>query len=292
MVLLSLFHSAALWPRRFPFAISLLKSMRYFFATATVLAFSISTATLVTFWHRRSESNLLHANFGYFNFYANLMLALAPPLSVMPAVVLVMMPPEVRIEERDEEIRVWDKGKGRNMKLYLARLAVMTLYMFCIAVPWMIWSVGVRDQRNPTHIVFGGSKNVQVSSFIYKYSRTYILLVCILMVALPAAGLAALAALWVWHNVCQTDEKQRRQSLSFLRNRCRDTCFLFGISQLSMFAYIRGQAIHQADGATSETDWGFGQILIVFTWLPLLLRISSDIASAICHWLWDNLYRW
>jgi hypothetical protein len=61
------------------------------------------------------------------------------------------------------------------------------------------------------------------------------------------------------------DLDQGDQSCSWLRNRCRDLDFLFGISQLVMFAYIRVQAIREADGVTSETHLGFGHILILST---------------------------
>jgi hypothetical protein len=97
------------------------------------------------------------------------------------------------------------------------------------------------------------------------------------MTALPVAGLAALAILWICYS---PDDKRKDRSLSILRDTCRNIFVLFGIVQLIMAAYIRWQSIYQAKGATSETEWGFGQFLVVFTWLPLLLSIGFDIASA------------
>jgi hypothetical protein len=283
MVFLSFFHLAALWPKKVPFATSLLRTIQCFYITAAVLSLSIATAALVTFWDRRSTSNSIHTSFGHANFYHNLMLALAPPLSVMPAVVLVLMPSEVQNKRSGERMKLWDEDKGEHMKLPRARVAVTILYIFCIVVMWLIWSVGIRGQQNPTTIVFGGGKNVHVSSFIYEHASTYVLLVCVLMSVLPVAGLATLllATLSVLHGICKTDAKRSGRSLSSWRDRFRETCLLFGIIQLSVFAYIRGQAIQQAEGATSETDWGVGQIIIGFTWLPLLLSIASEIISAI-----------
>jgi hypothetical protein len=281
MALLLFFHLAALWPSHIPFATSLLKKIRTFYVAATVLSCSIATAALVTFWHQRSASNALHANFGYFNFYANAMLALAPPLSVMPAVVLVLMPPKIQTRGSTDKLQLWDRDKGTNTTCFWARLCVIILYVFCIVVMWVIWSLGVKDQQSPTRIVFGGRLNLRVSSFIYRHTGTYVLLVCILMSALPAIASAAFATLLVWHGIRKTGATQRSQSLTFLRDRCRDMCFLFGFVQLVMFAYIRGQAVYQAGGATAETDWGFGQILVIFTWLPLLLLICSGIISTI-----------
>jgi hypothetical protein len=122
---------------------------------------------------------------------------------------------------------------------------------------------------------------VRVSSFIYEHASSYILVVCILMSALPAAGLATLASatLLALRGISKSDAKRRSRSLSFWRDRFRNVCLLVGTVQLVVFAYIRGQAIHQADGATSETDWGFGQIIVGFTWLPLLSSITSEITS-------------
>jgi hypothetical protein len=282
MVFLSFFHLAALWPEKILFATSLLRTIQCFYVTTTVLSFSITTAALVTFWDRRSPLKSDHANFGYANFYRNLMLALAPPLSVLPAVVLVLMPSKVQNKSSGKEMKLWDEDRSKHMTLSRARVAVMILYIFCIVVMWLIWSVGIRDQQNPTLIVFGGGKNVRVSSFIYKHASSYILVVCILMSALPPAGLVTLASatLLVLRGISKSDSKRSR-SLSFWRDRFRDVCLLLGTVQLVIFAYIRGQAIHQAEGATSETDWGFGQILIVFTWLPLLSSITSEITSSI-----------
>jgi hypothetical protein len=255
MALLFFFNLAALFRKKFPRATTLLKTIPHFYVTATVLSCAITTAALVTFWQRRARSNALQANFGYFNFYVNLMLALAPPLSVMSAVVLVMMPPSVRDKASNKKIKLWDQEKGRSGKLLRARVVVAMLYGFCIAVMWTIWADGVRDQQNPTRIVFGGGMNVRVSSFIYKHASTYIFLICVLMSALPAAGLAVLAMLWAWH---WTDAKRRGRSVSALRDACRNVFCFFGIAQLSMVAYIRGQTVAQADGTTAETDWGFG----------------------------------
>ncbi|KAF2825862.1 hypothetical protein CC86DRAFT_382846 [Ophiobolus disseminans] len=262
MFLLMVFHVAALWPESIPLATCFLKSIRHFYVTATVLGFSITSAALATFLLHRSASDSLHDNFGYVNFYLNSMLALAPPLYAMPAVVLALMPPEAldkrsqsgkQIKLWDEAVvlplmppetpnkrnqwvkrmKLWDKEKHGSVEFHWAQLNAVILYTCCIVVMWIIWSRGVRDQHNPTLIVFGTRLNVK-----------------------------------------------RSRSLFFLRDRCRDICILFGISQLGMFTYIRGQAIHQANGSTPEMNWGFGQILIVFTWVPLLLSIGSEIKSA------------
>lgn len=203
------------------------------------------------------------------------MLVLAPALSVIPVVVLVLMPPKVPNQGNSEDLKLWDEEKGKNTKLYRARISGTLLYLWCTAVMWTIWGVGVCRQRNPTRVVFGGAMNVRVSSFIYNHASTYVLMVCILMTALPVAALVALAIL-----LYRTDDKRKDQSLSILRDTCRNIFILFGIVQLIMAAYIRWQSIYQAKGATSETQWGFGQILVVFTWLPLLLSISFNIASA------------
>jgi hypothetical protein len=283
MVFLSFFHLAALWPLKVPFATSLLRTIECFYITATVLSFSIATAALVTFWDRRSTLKSDQADFGYANYYHNSMLALAPPLSVMPAVVLVLIPSKIRDKRSGEEMTLWNEGKSKHMTLSRARVGVMILYIFCIVVMWLIWAVGIRDKPNPTLVWFGGNKNVRVSSFIYEHASSYILVVCVLMSALPAAGLAtfALATVLVLRRISKSDAKRRSRSLSFWRDRFRDVCLLVGTIQLVVFAYIREQAIHQANGATSETDWGFGQIVVIFTWLPLLSSLTSEITSTV-----------
>jgi hypothetical protein len=276
MVLLLLFHLAAHCATQSPILLNLLKSTRQFFAIATLLSCSIATAALVTFLRRHSKTKSLHKDFGYSDFYVNLLLVLAPALSVTSVVVLVLMPPKVPNKGSSEDLKLWDKEKDKNTKLRLARISATLLYLCCTAVMWTIWGVGVYGQQNPTRIVFGGAMNVRVSSFIYKHGSTYVLLVCILITVLPVVGLAALAIPLVW---CRTDIKRKDKSLSILRDAGRNVFVLFGIVQLTMAAYIRSQSISQAKGATSEMEWGFGQILILFTWLPLLLSISFDITS-------------
>lgn len=280
MVLLFFFHLAAHCATRFPTMLNLLKSTRRFYAIASLLSCSIAIAALATFLQRLPKLKSLHNNFGYSDFYVNLMLVLASALSVIPVVVLVLMPPEVPNQGSSEDLKLWDEEKGKNTKLHLARISGTLLYLSCIAVMWTIWGIGVCGQRNPTRVVFGGSMNVRVSSFIYEHASTYVLLVCISMTVLPVAGLAALAILWIWYSFYRTDDKRRDQSLSILRNTCRNTFVLFGIVQLIMAAYIRSQTIYQAKGATSETEWGFGQFLVLLTWLPLLLSIGFDYTSA------------
>jgi hypothetical protein len=284
MILLFFFHLAGLWPKRIPFTTSVLKTITNFYVTATVLNRSITTASLVSFWNRRSISDSLYANFGYVDFYVNSMLALAPPLSVMPAVVLVMMPSKVRNARKHKlEMKLWDEEEGKNTNRNLALLTVTILYIYCIVVMWIIWSIGLKDQQNPTRIDFGGGLKVRVSSFIYEHASTYIFLVCVLMSALPTAGLAVRGTLWAWHSLHRTEAEPKNKSLSIFRDGYRFICYLLGIIQFGMFAYIRQQAIHQAGGETSETDWGFGQILVAFTWLPLLLSIGYEITSTIVN---------
>jgi hypothetical protein len=71
------------------------------------------------------------------------MLALAPPLSVMPAVVLVLMPSKIQDKISGEEMKLWDEDKSKHTTLSRARVGVMILYIFCIVVMWLIWAVGV-----------------------------------------------------------------------------------------------------------------------------------------------------
>ncbi|KAF2994010.1 hypothetical protein E8E13_002791 [Curvularia kusanoi] len=231
-------HAAIRFPIMFNFLKSVLKWTRQFYAIATLLSFSTATAALATFLQRHSKTKALHKDFGYSDFYVNLMLVLAPALSVTSVVVLVLMPPNVTNKGTGEDLKLWDKEKDKNTKLLM----------------WTIWGVGVYGQQNPTRIVFGGAMNVRVSSFISKHGSTYISLVCILMTVLPVIGMAVLGILWVWY---RTDDQRKDQSLSILRDTCRNVFLLFGIVQLTMAAYIRSQSIQQAQAATSEMQWGF-----------------------------------
>ncbi|CAI6340483.1 unnamed protein product [Periconia digitata] len=266
---LLLFFAASRWPEFMP-TINILKSLQYFYATTTLLAFSVTTAAIVTFWRRRAETNQIYANFGYVNLYAYSTLALAPPLSIMPAVVLVTLPSKAWKEKGKEA----EDGAG-NVKLALARLTVTLLYLYCVVVLWVIWSVGIKGQRQPTHVEFGNRLNINVSGFLYERAGTYIYALGTLMIALPTIGLLAWTGMSGLRWACTTDEKgQRLERFTFI---CSGLCLVFGLTQFAMFVYIRSQAIGQAHGKTSEMDWGFGQILVLFTWLPLLLTIMSEI---------------
>lgn len=290
--MLLFFHLAAHCATKSPTILNVSKSTRHFYGIAALLCCSIATAALATFLQRRARSKALHNDFGYSDFYVNLMLVLAPALSVIPVVVLVLMPPRVSQQGSSEELNLWDEVNGKNTKLYLTRASAILLYLYCTAIMWTIWGFGVNGQRNPTRVVFGGAMNVRVSSFIYNHASTYVLLVCILMTVLPLAGLAALAMPWMWHRFYRTDDKWKAQPLAILRGTCRNIFILFGIVQLIMAAYIRGQSIYQAKGATSETQWGFGQILVVFTWLPLLLSIALDVAYPYFWPMMRSSYKW
>lgn len=278
--LLLFFQLASRWPNR-PIATALLKTIRYFYTIAIILVLSVSTASLVIFLRRRSRSIRLYANFGYNNFYVNTTLALASSLFVIPVVVLVMIPPTVRNKQGGKEANLWHNDDDKNFRvLRLNCLIVGITNLFCIAVTWVIWSVGIRNQHYPTRIVFGGKLNLQVSGFLYEHANSYIMSVCVFMTALPIVGFISFATLWAFHRF-HTNKGWLQRYLEVLRDTYRDLYFLFGLVQFAMFIYIRGQAIFQAKGPTSETDWGFGQILVIFTWLPLILKIGSEIV-AVC----------
>jgi len=196
----------------------------------------------------------------------------------MPVVVLVMMSSEVRNGQSEERTNLWQDNGNNTKVLRQNRLVVGIAYLFCIVATWVIWSIGIRDQQYPTRIVFGGALNLRVSDFLYKHANSYILSVCILITVLPIAGLIAFTTLRAWYNY-HKNKNSLEQSLEILKDTCRSLYILFDIAQFSMFIYIRGQAISQANGTTSETDWGFGQILVIFTWLPLVLTIGSKIIT-------------
>ncbi|KAK7185922.1 hypothetical protein PSPO01_08172 [Paraphaeosphaeria sporulosa] len=42
--------------------------------------------------------------------------------------------------------------------------------------------------------------------------------------------------------------------------------------QLTWLWYLRTEAIHDAGGIDRDTEWNFGQILAVATWIPVLME--------------------
>jgi hypothetical protein len=272
MLLLLIFYLASL--RKRPHSsppIFSSETLRLFYVTTTLLAFSITTACFVTFWNRRAQADILYAKFGYMNFYAYSTLALASPLSIMPAVVLVTM--STQFWKKAEKDPQKSKSRGENRKLHLAQTTISILYLFSVGAIWVIWSVGIKNRsNNPTSVVFGGYHVVRLSNFLFRNTGTYIFVLGILMTALPVAGLIPLAIILL-------NPTRQKRFLEPFRAVCCAVYLAFGLAQFGMFVYIRSQAIYQVSGKGSEMDWGFGQILVLFTWAPLLMKILPEIVA-------------
>ncbi|KAF2438195.1 hypothetical protein P171DRAFT_336316, partial [Karstenula rhodostoma CBS 690.94] len=65
-------------------------------------------------------------------------------------------------------------------------------------------------------------------------------------------------------------KSQRTRSWPILAIRALSIAMM--LIQLTWLWYLRTEAIHDAGGIDRDTEWNFGQILAVATWLPVLME--------------------
>ncbi|KAK8116965.1 uncharacterized protein PG998_005246 [Apiospora kogelbergensis] len=230
------------------------RSFTAFYGTSMVLALSIAIASVVTFENKRFDTTeSIHSDFALPEIYEYRLLTLAPAFAILPVLVAHTL----------HEARQRDNVFRRRQAL-LPRILTALVCLLCVAVIWVIWGIGKQGNQSPVRFVFGGGFNVQVDDFLYQRAGKYTLAIAILTTALP---FFSMISIWV---------SQQPVSLWPELTFCV-ICILLALAEVVMLFCIRGMAIKDGQGHSSEIEVGFGQILACFTWFPVLFILISGM---------------
>lgn len=171
---------------------------------------------------------------------------------------------------------------GRNG---FRRAAGAVLYVFCLVTAWWVFVKGIRT--TDPDFEFGGESDVRLSRDVYMVAPRYVKALVILMVVAPALGIAALCGYrWVKRRAAKAPAPRRSPAVATGQSvgvvgtwewRCavstlRAASVGMTVLQLTWLWYLRTEAMRDAGGIDRDTEWNFGQILAVATWLPVLME--------------------
>ncbi|KAK8045816.1 hypothetical protein PG996_013880 [Apiospora saccharicola] len=238
------------------------KSFAAFYTTTMIMAISIAIAAAVTFAEKRAAPSTVRSDLRLPNIYEYRLLALAPALAVLP----VMVAHSLHLERHGAVLNILGSRRRRLRQLLLSRVLTVLVCVLCAVVVWVVWVVGEQGRRtSPVRFDFGGRFSVRVSGFLYGQAGEYALAVACVTTVLPFLGALALGVTHDWVRL-------RKASLVF-----RVFCITLALVEWVMLMYIRTKAIEDGQGHTSETEIGFGQILALFTWFPVLFILGVGV---------------
>ncbi|KAK8137262.1 hypothetical protein PG984_005202 [Apiospora sp. TS-2023a] len=237
------------------------KSFAAFYTTTMIMAISIAIAAAVTFAEKRAAPSTVRSDLRLPNIYEYRLLALAPAFAVLP----VMVAHSLHLERHNTVLDNLGSRRRRLRQLMLSRVLTVLVCLLCAAAVWVIWVVGEQGRKSPVRFVFGGRFNVRVSDFLYEQAGEYTLAVACLTTVLPILGVISLCVKHNWMRL-------RWAGMVF-----RVACILLALVEWVMLMYIRTKAIEDGQGHTSETEIGFGQILALFTWFPVLFILGVGV---------------
>ena len=253
------------------------KSFPAFYTTTVIMALSIAVASAATFAEKRAAPSSVRSDLRLPNIYEYRLLALAPAFAVLPVLVAYSLSRERRLRRPEPQPRrgpSWPIPLGRphhrsrrrpNPPALLPRVLTSAVCLLCMVVVWVIWAVGEQGRKSPVRFVFGSGLDVRVSGFLYERAGAYTLAVACWTTALPALGAASR---------CLRHGGGRRRPAGPV---FRGACILLALVEWVMLMYIRTKAVEDGQGHTSETEIGFGQILALFTWFPVLFILAVGV---------------
>ncbi|KAK8062997.1 hypothetical protein PG997_015094 [Apiospora hydei] len=248
-------------------------SFSAFYTTTMMLALSIAVASAVTFAETRATPSSIRSDLRLPNIYEYRLLALAPAFAVLPVMVAHTLHHERQQQQQQQQQKrgvfsVAQRGKSRRkLLLLLPRVLPALVCLLCVVMVWVIWVVGEQGRKSPVRFVFGGRLDIRVSGFLYTQAGEYTLAVVCLTTALPVLGI--LLSTWIPHRGVY----YWRQAGSVFRV----VCLLLALVEWIMLMFIRTKAVEDGQGHTSETEIGFGQILALFTWFPVLFILAFGV---------------
>lgn len=276
--LLSRFHTAATC------------SIHSVYATATILSYAMVTATILIFTKHHLKRSLV-------DIYMNELLILAPTFSIFPVLALHTLLSDWKSKGMaSEPIKTgWEGRYG------FRRFLGVVLYLFCLVTVWVVFVRGIRT--TDPDFEFGGANDVRLSHDVYLIAPRYVKALVLLMLVVPLGGVGVLGGIrWVKWRASKprantsSNRRQRasRASAAFRKiasgassvvqkiasiptRGCiifivRGLCIGMMLIQLAWLWYLRTEAMHDAGGIDRDTEWNFGQILAVTTWLPVLME--------------------
>ncbi|KAK7952993.1 hypothetical protein PG988_013687 [Apiospora saccharicola] len=235
------------------------KSFAAFYTTTMIMAISIAIAAAVTFAEKRAAPSTVRSDLRLPNIYEYRLLALAPALAVLP----VMVAHSLHLERHGAVLNILGSRRRRLRQLLLSRVLTVLVCVLCAVVVWVVWVVGEQGRRtSPVRFDFGGPVQRPRQRLP---AGEYALAVACVTTVLPFLGALALGVTHDWVRL-------RKASLVF-----RVFCITLALVEWVMLMYIRTKAIEDGQGHTSETEMGFGQILALFTWFPVLFILGVGV---------------
>lgn len=254
-------------------------SIHSLYATATILSYSIVTAAAAIFGIHQLKKSLV-------DIYMNELLVLAPTFSIFPVLAVHTLLPGWKGKPRTSE-RITAGWEGRNR---FRRVLGSVLYLFCLVTVWYIRVTGIRT--TDPNFEFGGKNDmwdVRLSHDVYMVAPRYVEALVILMLVVPGVGIVALCGLR-WFRRRRGGSAQANtpsgqssgvpagrqagsaRTRSWIMLAIRALSVAMMLIQLTWLWYLRTEAMHDAGGIDRDTEWNFGQILAVATWLPVLME--------------------
>ncbi|KAK7912240.1 hypothetical protein PG985_014721 [Apiospora marii] len=251
------------------------RSFAAFYTTTMIMALSIAVASAVVFAEKRAAPSSIRSDLRFPNIYEYRLLTLAPAFAVLPVLVAHTLYCERRLRQPEREPqslrkRSWPVPLGRlhhhsrrrRIKVpVLTRVLTSLVCFLCIVVVWVIWVVGEQGRKSPVRFDFGHGMNIRVSGFLYTQAGDYTLAVACLTTIFPLLGMFSLRI-----------PGRARVGLWF-----RVACLLLALVEWIMLMFIRTKAVEDGQGHTSETEIGFGQILALFTWVPVSFILTFGV---------------
>ncbi|KAL5377266.1 hypothetical protein DPSP01_009927 [Paraphaeosphaeria sporulosa] len=254
-------------------------SIHSLYATAAILSYSIVTAAAAIFAIHHLRKSLV-------DIYMNELLILAPTFSLFPVLAVHTLLPDWKGKPRTPE-QMTAGWEGRNG---FRRVLGCLLYLFCLVTVWYVFTQGIRT--TDPDFEFGGEDHVwdvRLSHDVYMVAPRYVKALVVLMLVLPAVGIAVLCGRRLFgrrragkaQNSTSSGKRSgasagwrvgslRPRNWGVLAVRALSTAMM--LIQLTWLWYLRTEAIHDAGGIDRDTEWNFGQILAVATWIPVLME--------------------
>ncbi|KAJ4299280.1 hypothetical protein N0V90_004524 [Kalmusia sp. IMI 367209] len=254
-------------------------SIHSLYATAIILSYAIVTAAITIFFLHYLTASLV-------DIYMNELLILAPAFSVFPVLTLHTLLPDEKLKPAERRTAGWEARTG------FRRFLGAALYLFCLVSVWLIYVKGVRT-TDPEFELGEPTQNLDInlSRDVYIIAPRYVLALVILILVVPLLGITIFGGrLWLRRRAGRSQrgasiqEQRLRNATSSgqqtssqrIRNLLNFILQAFSVAmmliQLTWLWYLRTEAMRDAGGFDRDTEWNFGQILAVGTWLPVLME--------------------
>ncbi|KAI0130477.1 hypothetical protein BJ170DRAFT_681924 [Xylariales sp. AK1849] len=235
-------------------------TMQTFYFSAIILSFAMVIGAFIAYFTRPDEEKLevQWAQGEDVSVYEEPLLELACSFSAFPVILAHLMLKRYR--------------RRRRLRLWLS----MSLFAACVSLVLVV-SLGDVKGINLKDL-FRNEPDIVLSGLIYVESQVIVNGIALLMLLTPLViGFVGLF-IWWWQKGAQDGHKHRRTwndykgAMLLLINL---GSLLFMWATLVLLFIIRTAGIADSGGGdTAETEWSFGQVLALATWVPVGIKFA------------------